>query len=598
MSSPDMTEINTAKRKNAAKRTIVPAGKIEDAGRVAESFGFALFAASLSGMLLWLCHFPMALGWLAWVALVPLVYLIRIPGPPRRVYGCAWLGGILFYLPALQWMRVADPMMYWTWLGLSLYCSLLLVAKVFLVRRLERHARAPLIIAVPLVWVAVDYWQAIFGTGFPWYFIGYTQHDALPVIQIADLGGVYLVTMLVAVVNVWLFNCLGSIPLVRELTLATAASRKRTPWMLMVESTVVLLAVGAALEYGYRQLRQAEDVPGPLVSLVQGNLDQQIKNEASQPEGSNAAQMVLTHYERLHAVATRQRPDPALIIWPETSFPDEWVESSPGQPTGRTQEIIKWLADRSTSNILLGINLHEENAEPWRRYNSAILLAGNNVVERYDKIHRVPFGEYVPFRDWLPFLKHLVPYDFDYSIRPGTRLTRFPLHDLRFGVLICYEDTDPSMAIRYVKSSPAADFLVNISNDGWFMGTSEHEEHLAICRFRAIETRRPIVRSVNMGISAIIDANGRVLRPGTSEIVDGDIHLWSLPDGRAGRLPPSQWAEFKKCAGVLTGQIPLDHRVSWLPIAGLYLPEACWCAILACLAWPFTRPRARQPESP
>jgi apolipoprotein N-acyltransferase len=492
-------------------------------------------------------------------------------------------------------MRVADPMMYWTWLGLSLYCSFLLVAKVFLVRRLEHHAHVPLIIAVPLVWVAVDYWQANFGTGFPWYFLGYTQHDALPVIQIADLGGVYLVTMLVAIVNVWLFNCLNSIRLVRELTLATTASGQRKPWMMTIESAVVLVLVGAVLEYGYRQLGQSEDTPGPVVSLIQGNLDQQIKNEASQEDGSRAAQLVLAHYERLHAVASRQTPD--LIVWPETSFPDEWVESSPGQPAERTMQIINWLAERSVSKVLLGINLREENTTPWSRYNSAILLALNgNVIERYDKIHRVPFGEYVPFREWLPFLKRLVPYDFDYSIRPGKRLTRFPINDLRFGVLICYEDTDPSMAIRYVKSSPVADFLVNISNDGWFLGTSEHEEHLAICRFRAIETRRPIVRSVNMGISAIIDANGRVLRPAAAEIVDGDIHVWSLPEGRAGRLPLGQWVDFKKCAGVLTGRIPLDHRVTWLPLAGLYLPEACWCAILACLAWPFTRPRTRQPE--
>jgi apolipoprotein N-acyltransferase len=593
-----MTEVNTAKRKHPTKPTPIPTAAEGRRGPVAESFGFALFAASMSGMLMWLCHFPMALGWLAWVALIPLLYLVRMPGPPRRVYGCAWLAGILFYLPALQWMRVADPMMYWTWLGLSLYCSLLLVGKVFLVRRLERHAHVPLIIAVPLVWVAVDYWQANFGTGFPWYFLGYTQHDALPVIQIADLGGVYLVTLLVAIVNVWLFNCINSVGLVRELTLAAAPSGKRAPWMLMIESAAVLVLVGATLEYGYRQLRHSEDTPGPVVSLIQGNLDQQIKNEASQEEGSGAAQMVLAHYERLHALASRPTPVPDLIVWPETSFPDEWVESSPGQPSTTTQQIINWLAERSIGLVLLGINLKEENAKPWPRYNSAILLDRNgHVLERYDKIHRVPFGEYVPFRDWLPFLKRLVPYDFDYSIRPGKRLTHFPINGLNFGVLICYEDTDPSMAIRYVNTSgPRADFLVNISNDGWFMGTSEHEEHLAICRFRAIETRRPIIRSVNMGISAVIDANGRVLRPGRTEMVEGDIHLWSLPDGRAGRLPLGQWADFKKCAGVLTGTVPLDHRDTWLSVAGLYLPEACWCAILACLAWPFTRPRSRRPE--
>src|SRR5262249_43098929 len=152
-----MAEVDTAKRKHAARPTTVPAEKTSPPEPVADSFGFALFAASVFGMLMWLCHFPMALGWLAWIALIPLLYLVRMAGPPRRVYGCTWLAGILFYLPVLQWMRVADPMMYWTWLGLSLYCALLLVARVFLVRQLLHYAHVPLIIAVPLVWVAVDY---------------------------------------------------------------------------------------------------------------------------------------------------------------------------------------------------------------------------------------------------------------------------------------------------------------------------------------------------------------------------------------------------------------------------------------------------------
>src|SRR5262249_38797935 len=134
---------------------------------------------------------------------------------------------------------------------------------------------------------------------------------------------------------------------------------------------------------------------------------------------------------------------------------------------------------------------------------------------RYDKIHRVPWGEYVPLRDWLPFLNVFAPYDFDYSIAPGDGFPRFSLGKHRFGVVICYEDSDPSLARQYIgpEESESADFLINISNDGWFMGTSEHEEDLAICRFRAVECRRAVARSVNMGISALIDSNGRVRWP-------------------------------------------------------------------------------------
>src|SRR5262249_19103627 len=150
-----------------------------------------------------------------------------------------------------------------------------------------------------------------------------------------------------------------------------------------------------------------------------------------------------------------------------------------------------------------------------RRANSALYITSDGVVAgRYDKIHCVPFGEYVPFRKALPWMKKFSPYDFDYSIWPGESQQRFALDAYRYGVLICYEDTDAELTKNYATppgDGPPADFLINISNDGGFDGTSEHEEHLAICRFRAIECRRAIGRAVNMGISAVIDGNGRVV---------------------------------------------------------------------------------------
>ncbi len=209
---------------------------------------------------------------------------------------------------------------------------------------------------------------------------------------------------------------------------------------------------------------------------------------------------------------------------------------------------------------------------------------------RYDKIHRVPFGEYVPLRDWLPWMNTFAPYDFDYSVWPGQESTRFALSDaalgrrFTFGVLICYEDTDPDIARPYGggDGQPAADFLLNISNDGWFDGTSEHDEHLAICRFRAIECRRSVARSVNMGISAVIDSNGRVLRPQPlphpEAKADPNDRVWTVPMQRGGttELPVSAWRDFKKVPGVLLAVIPLDDRVSLYARWGDWLPWLCW----------------------
>jgi apolipoprotein N-acyltransferase len=167
-----------------------------------------------------------------------------------------------------------------------------------------------------------------------------------------------------------------------------------------------------------------------------------------------------------------------------------------------------------------------------------------------------------------------------------------------FGVLICYEDTDAEVARPYGggdKQAPA-DFLLNISNDGWFDGTSEHDQHLAICRFRAVECRRAVVRSVNMGISAVIDGNGRVLQPRElprpDPQVNPEFHIWSVPmqRGGTGELAVSQWHEYKKVAGVLLATVPIDDRASLYARLGDWLPWSCWII----LAGAFVRTWARR----
>jgi apolipoprotein N-acyltransferase len=225
------------------------------------------------------------------------------------------------------------------------------------------------------------------------------------------------------------------------------------------------------------------------------------------------------------------------------------------------------------------------------RYNSALLVtAAGTTAGRYDKIHRVPFGEYIPLREWLPFMNALSPYDFEYSVRQGSHLTRFALGSWHFGVLICFEDSDPDLARNYGvpgSDGPAADFLLSISNDGWFDGSAEHEEHLAVCRFRAVEARRSIARSVNMGISAVIDGNGRVLQP-LRVGSDGDLNLWEVRGGGPGaEWPTASWGALKQVAGVLTVYVPIDRRTSFYARWGDWLPWGCWLLVATgfALAW-------------
>src|SRR5262249_17244427 len=183
-------------------------------------------AAWASAVLLYASFFPLNLGFMAWIALVPLLFLVRAKHRPRHIYFAAFVGGLLFYVPAIQWMRVAHIAMYGTWVGLSIYSALYFPLGIWLIRKLDR-ARIPLAIAVPAVWVGFEYMRmhfpagfswlegtaALHRAGFGWYFMGYSQHEVVPLIQIADIAGVYGVSLLVALVNtiayLWVSRCIA-----------------------------------------------------------------------------------------------------------------------------------------------------------------------------------------------------------------------------------------------------------------------------------------------------------------------------------------------------------------------------------------------------
>jgi apolipoprotein N-acyltransferase len=560
-----------------------------------------------TGGLLWLSYFPVDWGWLGWVALVPLLTLVKSEARPRTIYLSAWAGGLLFFWPALQWMRVADYRMYFTWTGLATYCSLYFPAGLYLIRLLDRRTRLPFVVTVPVVWVALEFFRSFFGTGFPWYLLAHTQHDYLRAIQIADVTGAWGVSFLIAAVNALL--CMVWLTVRGR----PVASGRR----LVFAGAVLACALAGTLGYGVWRTGQTAFERGPTVAIVQGNLPQYLRNNPT------TAESIAAHYVALCEVAAKSKP--ALIVTPETSMPFHWEEAWPGGLKSETHELCTGVSRRFRAPILLGLNSEVQGADRVnRRYNSAALVdERGHAVARYDKIHRVPFGEYVPLRDWLPFMNWFAPYDFDYSVMPGSGATRFPLapgdaerDSLTFGVVICYEDTDPDVTRQAAGADGQrpADLLLNISNDGWFEGTSEHEQHLAVCRFRAIECRRPVARSVNMGISALMDGNGRVLAPtttGTVNVPSGLEAAADLPDKRvhpphkaasaapavgaelavasrwevgpdADSLPPARWGEFKKVCGVLLATVPLDTRHSVYAQCGDWLPWSCWGLLGIC----------------
>jgi apolipoprotein N-acyltransferase len=413
--------------------------------------------------------------------------------------------------------------------------------------------------------------------GFGWYFLGYTQHAFLPVIQIADVGGVYAVSFLVAAVNGTVADWVLRSETVHGWLRWEPPKPYPTyrPWIFA--STAVVGLFTASLAYGVVRLQHPEFAAGPKVAAIQGSISQSDKM-------SDTKGLFATYNE----LCLRATSDHDLVIWPETCYPWNWYTIAPGvapatAPKATADDVVMsraFLRLFATGEGSPGLKLREEPPPPWRANvllgtnsyewdgsrevpaNTALLInADGKIVATYDKMHLVPFGEYVPLRTIAPWMQTFTPYKHDYSCRPGESWTRFPFtardgRTFTFGCLICYEDSDPYLARQYVASEPVS-FLVNISNDGWFDGTEEHEEHLAICRFRAIEARRAVVRAVNMGISGVIDSDGRVVA-----------------------IPGRTWSESKKVEAVVSAVVPIDNRESLYATLGDWVPAACWGGVL------------------
>jgi apolipoprotein N-acyltransferase len=233
------------------------------------------------------------------------------------------------------------------------------------------------------------------------------------------------------------------------------------------------------------------------VSLIQGNIDQAHKWD---PAYTNET---LATYQSLTVKAAQDHSD--LIVWPETAVPcyfspEHWYEP-----------FFLSLAKKVNAPILFGSLAYEARSHPeeYKYFNSAFLVSPEDKkVSQYDKVHLVPFGEYVPLKSFLPFVEKLVVGVGDFS--PGKNFTLFGIPMARFGVLICYEIIFPDLSRHYCKSG--ANFLVTITNDAWFGRSSAPYQHFSMAVFRAVENRTAVVRAANSGISGIIEPTGYIQR--------------------------------------------------------------------------------------
>jgi apolipoprotein N-acyltransferase len=289
---------------------------------------------------------------------------------------------------------------------------------------------------------------------------------------------------------------------------------------------------------------------------------------------------------------------PDAIVWPETMYRDPLLIKSPGltdQDMTRVAPYIPPYAWKSThvpdllhslsrqagAAMIIGIDTFVADQSGLKHYNSAVLsdpTPGMAELPRYDKIHRVAFGEYVPLRNILPFLQNFVPYGSGFGIDPGEEPVAFQCKKWRLAPLICFEDTVPHLVrgivsqldYRDIGGKPI-DCLVNLTNDGWFDGSSGLDQHLISALFRCVECRKPMVRAVNTGISAVINGDGAVIEP--------EVYLDADNKGRNSMRDPKTGRWHRQLNEVIVDSVPLDNRTSLYVRYGDWFAECCGCAL-------------------
>ncbi len=464
----------------------------------------------VSGVLLALAYPRADLGLLALVALVP--FLRAIAGaPPRTALLRGYLCGSAFFAVLLYWIpRVMVVYGDLPWIIACLILALLVlylatyVALFAWVTAASWRRVGPLsLIVAPITWVGLEILRGRLLTGFPWGLLGYSQYRDLPLLQAAAFGGIYAVSFLVLAANA------GA-----TLLLAPVPRRTRAAGLALLVLVALAAAGGAVVLRGGGSAPEGERLR---VAAIQGNVPQDTKWD---PGAEGRIIMDLVRLTRQAAEGGAR-----LVVWPESASPFSFhrpvPRPEPAGGTGGTRaafaiephreyvDLVGGLARDLGVTLIVGSVDYEVRGGEVRALNGAFLVAPDGALgPSYDKVHLVPFGEYVPLRGLLFFVNRMVQGAIA-GFAPGGRLEPLPTPLGPAATFICYEAILPEV-VRSIAGKGAV-LLVNITNDAWFGRSAAPRQHLAMAAVRAVETRRYLVRAANTGISAIVDPYGRIL---------------------------------------------------------------------------------------
>jgi len=482
---------------------------------------------------------------LAWIAPLPWVWLIRrqqLPG--RRPYTVLTVAGFCFWMGALHWLRLPHPVTSIGWVALSFYFAFYVPLFVGLSRVAVHRLRFPVMLAAPIVWTGLELARAHLLTGMTMASLGHTQYRWAELIQVSDLTGAFGVSFIVMFVAACLARMLPD------------GGHRWAFWPLVP----AVALPGAALFYGHERIGTDSGRAGLRIALIQGSVDIKLEND-SLP----VRQRIFREYLDLSRKALENRSRrPELIIWPESMFPWGWLTVEPGakKPAWYQRSdadlqrdvesgpaTMAALAKELGVPLLLGVSRVHFGLDGERCYNSAVFVSrGGELLGRYDKMHLVMFGEYTPFVEYCPWLQHFTPLTG--SAAAGDRAAAFDAAGVRLSPSICYETVLSHVIRRQVNALAAEgrepEVLVNLTNDGWFWGSSELDLHLACGVFRAVECRKPLLIAANTGFSAWIDGDGRIHEQGP-----------------------------RRAPGVIVAEPRLDGRSSWYLAHGDWFAGAC-----------------------
>ncbi len=557
-----------------------------------------ILLSAFSVALLTTAQEPIGYSYTAWFALVPWALAVAGAKTPGKALLINLLTGLAYFLVNAYWLTWITLPGY---IAVCFYLAWYFVLTGFILRQIYLYRRWPFTLVLPIIWVGQEFLRATVITGFPWSFLSHTQHLSLRLIQISDTLGAYGVTFLVAMTNGLICDLLLR-PLVKRKApqQQNNTSDKNPPPIinprLAARELILITAAGliGTTLYGQWRLHQSTQTitTGPTLSLIQENIPQHVK------ESGKSNLEIFAGHLNLSRQALAAQPKPDLIVWPETMtcvpVNDKFLQlKAPGfdlsgfEYLNQARDFDRQLRElaQQGSAVLVGtpgLKMAPVGDEllPINKWNSAVLYlkTGQKYHKRYDKMHLVPFGEVVPFKNSWPWLyrqlNSLTPYDYEYSLDAGREQTVFQFTDStgrpwQFAVAICYEDATAYVPRKLTTADgqKKIDFLLNISNDGWFVhggrnnrpivSSSELPQHWAICKFRAVENRIGIARAVNTGISGFI-------RP------DGSEQTTPL----AGTLPAAIHRR-QATAGFITDKIVLDSRVSPYSSIGDLFAIAC-----------------------